>query len=297
MSPDKKHRMHQSLDNDGLLGQKAKAFERLPRKNLQPLQDMPMRIAILEDTVKQAHSVASWLYRAGYQSVIRHDGDSFVNMLENEPADMLLLDWDVPGKCGIDVLKWARATREHADVPIIMLTQHDDENSIVMGLDSGADDYLVKPAREQELVARIRAQARKYYPEALRERKVKVGRYTLDADACSVMVDGVDGQKLVNLSAREFQLAMHFFRNVGCVVTKEDLCEKIWGENHRKYDATLATYISKLRSALQLRSKNGMLISTVYNHGYRLEELPQAGRRQAVARGLRASAPRMTSVY
>ncbi|GGA35098.1 response regulator transcription factor [Dyella nitratireducens] len=256
-----------------------------------------MRIAILEDTVKQAHSVANWLHRAGYESVIRHDGDSFVSMLENEPADMLLLDWDVPGKCGIEVLKWARTTREHAEVPIIMLTQHDDESSIVQGLDSGADDYLVKPAREQELVARIRAQARKYYPEALRDKKIKVGRYTMDADARSVLVDGVDGQKLVNLPVREFDLAMYFFRKVGCVVTKEELCEEIWGENDRKYDATLATYVSKLRHALQLRAKNGMLISTVYNHGYRLEELPQAGRRQAVARGLRASAPRTTSIY
>jgi DNA-binding response OmpR family regulator len=256
-----------------------------------------VRIAILEDTVKQAHSVANWLHRAGYESVMRHDGDSFVDMLQKEPADMLLLDWDVPGKCGIDVLKWARTTREHADVPIIMLTQHDDEQSIVQGLDSGADDYLVKPAREHELVARIRAQARKYYPETLRERKIKVGRYTLDADARSVLADGVDGQKLVNLSAREFQLAMHFFRNVGCVVTKEELCRKFWGVDDRKYDASLATYVSKLRNALQLRSKNGMLISTVYNHGYRLEELPQAGRRQAPVRGLRASAPRVASVY
>lgn len=254
-----------------------------------------MRIAILEDTVKQAHSVASWLYRAGYESVIRHDGDSFVDMLEHEPADMLLLDWDVPGKCGIDVLKWARATRTHSDIPIIMLTQHDDENSIVHGLDSGADDYLVKPAREQELVARIRAQARKYYPDTLRERKLKVGRYTLDADARSVLVDGVDGQKLVNLSAREFQLAMHFFRNVGCVVTKDELCQKIWDSADRKYDATLATYVSKLRNALQLRSKNGMLISTVYNHGYRLEELPSIGRKQSA--GARASARHGLSLY
>jgi DNA-binding response OmpR family regulator len=256
-----------------------------------------MRIAILEDTVKQAYTVAGWLNKAGFECVMRHDGDSFVTMLESEPADMLLLDWDVPGKCGIDVLKWARGTREHADVPIIMLTQHDDETSIVQGLDGGADDYVVKPAREQELVARVRAQVRKYYPETMRDKKLKVGRYTLDADARSVLVDGVDGQKLVNLPEREFELAMHFFRNVGCVVTKAELSEKIWGESDAKYDATLATYVSKLRNALQLRSKNGMLISTVYNHGYRLEELLQPGRRQAVARGLRASAPRNAPLY
>jgi DNA-binding response OmpR family regulator len=266
-------------------------------QSLPPLEDTTLRIAILEDNVKQAHAVANWLYRAGFESVTRHDGDSFVDMLEKEPADILLLDWDVPGKCGLEVLKWARETREHTDVPIIMLTQHDDEQSIVQGLDSGADDYVVKPARENELIARIRAQLRKYYPDTLRERKFRVGRYTLDADARSVLVDSVDGQKLVNLSAREFRLAMHFFRNVGCVVTKEEICEIFWGESDRKYDASLATYVSKLRNALHLRSKNGMLISTVYNHGYRLEELPQAGRRHVPARGLRSSASRTASVY
>ncbi|WP_266169869.1 response regulator transcription factor [Dyella subtropica] len=241
-----------------------------------PHEDIPLRIAILEDTVKQAHSVAGWLHRAGYDSVIRHDGDSFVTLIESEPVDMLLLDWDVPGKCGIDVLKWARETQSQV-LPIIMLTQHDDEGSIVHGLDSGADDYLVKPAREQELVARVRAQARKYYPEKLREEKLKVGRYVLDTAAHSVQVDGVDGQKVVSLSAREFELALHLFRNVGRIVTKDVLIQRIWGSTDRKYDATLATYISKLRSALQLRSKNGMLISTVYGHGYRLEQLRPAG--------------------
>ena len=250
-----------------------------------------MRIAILEDIVKHASMVASWLQRVGYETVIRHDGDGFVRMLENEPADMLVLDWNVPGICGIDVLRWARGTREHANVPIIMLTQHDDEKCIVQGLNSGADDYVVKPAREQELIARIRAQVRKYYPDDVCERKIKVGRYTLDADARSALVDSVDGQKMVSLSAREFELAMHFFRRLGCVVSKEELCEKIWGENDRKYDATLATYVSKLRNALMIRSKNGLLLSTIYNHGYRLEELLQAGRRSSPGRGTRASSP------
>jgi len=253
-----------------------------------------VRIAILEDIVKQAHCVASWMQRAGYESVIRHDGDSFVTLLENEPADMLLLDWNVPGKSGIDVLKWARAGGAHARVPIIMLTQHDDEASVVQGLDGGADDYVVKPAREAELVARVRAQARKYYPESMRDKKLRIGRYTLDAEARNVLVDGVDGQRLVNLPERELVMAMHFFSKVGCVISKEELCEKIWGEADRKYGAMLSTYVSKLRNALTLRAKNGMLLSTVYNHGYRLEELPQAGGRFAPAPGARAMARRGT---
>jgi DNA-binding response OmpR family regulator len=254
-----------------------------------------VRIAILEDIVKQAQCVATWMQRAGYESAIRHDGDSFVNMLENEPADMLLLDWDVPGKTGIEVMKWARAGGAHAKVPIIMLTQHDDEASVVQGLNEGADDYVVKPAREAELVARVRAQARKYYPESMRGTKLRVGRYALDAEARNVLVDGVDGQNLVNLPEREFAMAMHFFGKVGCVIAKEELCEKIWGQADSKYHATLATYVSKLRSALQLRAKNGMVISTVYNHGYRLEELPQSGGRRVPAAGMRAMMRRSSS--
>lgn len=250
-----------------------------------------MLISILEDSVKQAHAFSAWLERAGHDCMIRHDGDSFVGMLQEEPAELLLLDWDVPGKSGIEVLRWARSTRKHASIPVIMLTQHDDERSIVMGLDGGADDYLVKPVGEQELVARVRVQIRRYYRDSLRETKLKVGRYTLDVDARNITLDGVDGQHVVNLSAREFQLVAYFFRRVGCVVRKDELCRQIWGTDDRKYDATLATYISKLRKVLQLRSKNGILISTVYNHGYRLEELPQIGRKPTQMRGSRTSYP------
>lgn len=248
-----------------------------------------MRIAILENTVKQAYATAGWLHKAGYESVIHHDGDSFASMLEHEPADMLLMEWDVPGRCGIEVLKWARTTREHAAVPIIMLSQHADEGSVVRGLDSGADDYLVKPAREHELVARVKAQIRRYYPDAARERKLRVGRYSLDADGRTVLVDGVDGQQLIGLSVREFEIAMHFFRHVGSVISKKALCEKIWGQYDRKHDATLATYVSNLRKMLQLRAKHGMLISTVYGEGYRLEVLPCARPRKSSARGFSLS--------
>jgi len=232
-----------------------------------------MRVAILEDTVRQAISVAGWLDRAGYRSVIRHDGNSFIKLLETEQVDMLLLDWEVPGASGIDVLRWAR--EHHADtMPVIMLTNHDSEDSIVQGLESGADDYLVKPAGERELIARIRAQERKYYPERLRSKLLVVGHYTLDLEARSVRVSGNGAAQVVNLPAREFALALHLFRNLGRIVSKDELIETIWGEVDRRYDATLATYVSKLRNSLALRARNGLVVSTVYNHGYRLEQLP-----------------------
>ncbi|WDR88548.1 response regulator transcription factor [Burkholderia ambifaria] len=225
-----------------------------------------MIVAILEDIVTQAGVVAGWLDKAGYDTQVRHDGDSFIELVRTQRVDVLLLDWDVPGKSGIEVMRWARESFADA-LPIIMMTQHDGENDIVFGLNSGADDYLIKPLRERELVARVNAQARKYYPETQRAKVVEVGKFALDVSAHAATVDGAP----VDLSQREFDLALMLFESVGRIVSKDMMIKRIWGAVDRKYDATLATYVSKLRSSLGLRPKNGLVITTVYNYGYRLE--------------------------
>ncbi|MGY6237740.1 response regulator transcription factor [Burkholderia ambifaria] len=225
-----------------------------------------MIVAILEDIVTQAGVVAGWLDKAGYDTQVRHDGDSFIELVRTQRVDVLLLDWDVPGKSGIEVMRWARESFADA-LPIIMMTQHDGENDIVFGLNSGADDYLIKPLRERELVARVNAQARKYYPETQRAKIVEVGKFALDVSAHAATVDGAP----VELSQREFDLALMLFESVGRIVSKDMMIKRIWGAVDRKYDATLATYVSKLRSSLGLRPKNGLVITTVYNYGYRLE--------------------------
>ncbi|QOT81466.1 response regulator transcription factor [Cupriavidus basilensis] len=172
----------------------------------------------------------------------------------------------VPGKSGIEVMRWARET--FADtLPIVMMTQHDGEDDIVFGLNQGADDYLIKPLRERELIARVSAQARKYYPETQRAKTVEIGKFALDIGSQVATVDG----KQVALSQREFDLALMLFENVGRIVSKDVMIKRIWGGVDRKYDATLATYVSKLRSSLVLRPKNGLVVSTIYNYGYRLE--------------------------
>ncbi|CAB3963748.1 MULTISPECIES: response regulator transcription factor [Burkholderia] len=225
-----------------------------------------MIVAILEDMVTQAGVVAGWLNKAGYDTEVRHDGDSFIELVRTQRVDVLLLDWDVPGKSGIEVMRWARES--FADtLPIIMMTQHDGENDIVFGLNTGADDYLIKPLRERELVARVNAQARKYYPETQRAKVVEVGKFVLDTSSHAATVDGVP----VELSQREFDLALMLFESVGRIVSKDMMIKRIWGVVDRKYDATLATYVSKLRTSLGLRPKNGLAITTIYNYGYRLE--------------------------
>ncbi|KVF24289.1 response regulator transcription factor [Burkholderia cepacia] len=225
-----------------------------------------MIVAILEDIVTQAGVVARWLEKAGYETEVRHDGESFVELVRSTRVDVLLLDWDVPGMSGIDVMRWARDSFADA-LPIIMMTQHDGEDDIVFGLNNGADDYLVKPLRERELIARVSAQARKYYPETQRAKIVEVGKFALDTGTHVATVDGTP----VELARREFDLALMLFESVGRIVSKDMMIKHVWGVVDRKYDATLATYVSKLRRSLGLRPKNGLVITTIYNYGYRLE--------------------------
>jgi DNA-binding response OmpR family regulator len=231
-----------------------------------------MNIAILEDTVAQAKALENWLQRANYDTCISHDGHEFLDMIRKQPVDMLLLDWDVPGMTGIEVLREVRKTLMNA-LPIVIVTSHSGEEDIVYGLNAGADDYLVKPVSERLLIARVAAQLRKYYPEATLAERIEYGRYSIDTDTRKIYVDQGTGEPKVvdSLSAREFDMAALLFKNVGRIVTKDYIAKHIWGVVDRKYDASLATYVSKLRNVLELRRKNGLVISTIYNHGYRLE--------------------------
>jgi two-component system, OmpR family, response regulator RegX3 len=280
------------------------------------------RIAVLEDNAPQAKTLAGWLEKVGYEVTIRSDGDRFLELVEHEKFDLLLLDWDVPGTPGIDVLKRVRARLQYA-LPIMMITQHDDARDIVHGLEHGADDYVVKPADERVLMARIVAQLRKYYPLTQAAERLVHGDYVFDPASLSVTWRGEEQPKL---QQREFDLAYFLFKRAGSIVTKDvlrrfteaekddalsalkdemdilkqelDVLEAEGGhpnekadrlkaridalderlaerkkDRDRKQDVLLATYISRLRNKLQLRAqKSGLVITTVYSYGYRLEK-------------------------
>ncbi|MCP1293271.1 MULTISPECIES: response regulator transcription factor [unclassified Chromobacterium] len=228
-----------------------------------------MIVAILEDCPLQTASVVKLLEQYGHQAVACADGDQFVAQFRQQRCDAMLLDWEVPGRNGVEVLKWARAKLPPA-LPILMVTQRDDEEDIVLALEHGADDYLQKPIRERELLARLNAQFRKQQRLGNPEASFEAGGYTFHPEARSV---SLPGGKAATLPAREFALATLLFRNLGRILTKDFLSQRIWGQADRKYDASLATYVSNLRSALGLRPRNGMVISTVYNYGYRLERV------------------------
>ena len=226
-----------------------------------------MIVAVLEDCPAQDW-VTKLLHDRGHQVVARGDGDSFIALLRSQVVDAALLDWEVPGASGLSVLSWARSNLNRS-MPILMLTQRDDEDDVVTALNAGADDYLHKPLRERELLARVAAQARRSRHADAPGQELQVGPYAFDLQSRRLTVQG----RPVSLPAREFELAALLFRNPGRILTKDALCQHIWGTVDRKYDASLATYISNLRSALGLRSRNGYVVSTVYNYGYRLERV------------------------
>lgn len=239
------------------------------------------RIAVLEDNPAQAEAVIRWLERAGYDVVHAADGDAFIELIGKEQVDMLLLDWDVPGKTGIEVLAHARDKLGFL-IPIVMITQHDDERDIVHGLERGADDYLVKPASERMLIARVVAQLRKYYPQTQAAQSVEHEGYVLTAGGAMpggdvkpghVMLPGTDHP--IELPEREFKIAYYLFQHAGRVVARDTLFTYVWGKIESDQSGTLATYITRLRNALKLRA-HGLKITSVYRHGYRLERLADA---------------------
>ncbi|WMD18294.1 response regulator transcription factor [Achromobacter seleniivolatilans] len=227
-----------------------------------------MNVAILEDSPAHVEWITKLLLSRGHQPFSRADGNSFIALLQQQKVDVVLLDWEVPGASGLAVLKWARSNLAPS-LPILMVTQRDDEESIVLALNQGADDYLQKPVREGELLARVGAQLRKSQRGDASTQSFQVGRFLFNPEAQTLNVDG----RAVSLSTREFNLAVLLFRNTGRIMTKDVLSQHIWGASDRKYDASLATYVSNLRSALGLRAHSGYVIATVYNYGYRLERL------------------------
>lgn len=227
-----------------------------------------MNVAVLEDSPSQVEWVSKLLQSHGHQIYSKGDGDSFIQLLKQQLVDVVLLDWEVPGATGLSVLKWARSNLAPG-MPILMVTQRDDEDSIVQALNQGADDYLQKPVRERELLARIGAQLRKSKRGEASSMQFQVGQFSFNLESKTLTVNG----RAVNLPTREFDVATLLFRNPGRIITKDALSKHIWGTADRKYDASLATYVSNLRSALGLRARNGYVIATVYNYGYRLERM------------------------
>ncbi|MFK8051693.1 MAG: response regulator transcription factor [Woeseiaceae bacterium] len=226
-----------------------------------------MRIALLEDDPDQAALTRLWLEQAEHRVTCIETGDGFLRALRRDSFDLYIIDWLLPDINGIEVVK--RLRREMRDyTPVIVATVKSDEQHIVKALEAGADDYLVKPMRQGELVARVLAARRRADGGRIEAVKLASKPYEFDIDNNSVRLFG----EPLSLTEREFELTLFFFRHVNQALSRSHILASIWGiENERVTTRTVDTHVSRLRKKLRFGEETGWQLSSIYQHGYRLE--------------------------
>ncbi len=218
------------------------------------------RILIAEDEVRIAAFIEKGLRSHGFTTAIAGDAESATQMALSSGFDLLILDLGLPGKSGLEVLEELRGQGEN--FPVIILTARDDIQDKIAGFEAGADDYLTKPFRFEELLVRIKARLRNSTAsQTTDEMALKIGDVVLDLRSRKVKV----GTETIELPAREFTLAETFFRHPGQVMSREQLLDRVWGYDYDPGSNIVDVYVGYLRKKL-----GSDLIETVRGMGYRL---------------------------
>lgn len=229
-----------------------------------------MRIALVEDDPVQAQQLSGWLKEAGHHLHHFSDGTSFTQALRRESFDMVILDWNLPDTDGLTLL--GSLHRADPNVAILFITSRDSENDIVAALKRGADDYLVKPARKAETLARISSVLRRTYGMTDESDDEHYPPFTLHHDHFTVSYE----DETIQLTPKEFELACFMFRNHGRLLSRSHILESVWGVSSDLTTRTVDTHISKIRRKLGLKPERGWRLVSVYQYGYRLELLDEA---------------------
>ncbi|MBI2221269.1 MAG: response regulator transcription factor [Acidobacteria bacterium] len=224
-----------------------------------------MRVLIVEDDAKVAAAVKAGLAAEGYDAVVSRSGEDGYFRVTTEPFDALVLDLGLPGRSGLEVLSGLRG--RGLAIPVLVLTARDSVDDRVVGLDAGADDYLVKPFAFAELVARLRALLRRGRPDETHRLRLA----DLELDAATRTVDR--GGQAIELTAREFQLLEYLLRHQGQVVSREMLARDVWKEVARAtpLDNVIDVHITRLRKKVDL-GFSARLIHTVRGVGFLVKE-------------------------
>jgi two-component system, OmpR family, manganese sensing response regulator len=230
---------------------------------------LAMRILLVDDEQEMADPLSQVLKRQGYEVDVAYDGDRGSQLALHQPYDLLILDWMLPGRSGLEICQQVRS--QGNTTPVLFLTAKDTIDDRVQGLDAGADDYLVKPFELRELMARVRALLRRPGTtapsgESGTSQRLSVGDLELDIDNQRAYRQGRE----IELSDKETQLLRYLMHHAGQVLTHEQLYDFIWGNSAEKPTSNaLAAQMRLLRRKIELDG-DPPLISTVYGKGYRL---------------------------
>jgi DNA-binding response OmpR family regulator len=232
----------------------------------------PAKILLIEDEAKTARAVLSGLKAEGFAPAWAETGEDGFFLLNSEHFDVVVLDWMLPGRSGLEVLKTVRA--KDSKTPVLLLTARDAVEDRIAGLDSGADDYLVKPFALAELAARLRALLRRATTDTPAEEKPThwhLADLNIDLTVRRVTRAG----RVIDLTPREFELLIQLFRNAGRIVSRETLAREVWQETRRAtpLDNVIDVHIARLRRKID-EGFASRLIHTVRGVGFVLREEP-----------------------
>jgi DNA-binding response OmpR family regulator len=221
-------------------------------------------VLVVEDESGIARLIRDYLERAGFAVQIAADGESALRLAAAVPPDIVVLDLGLPGIDGLDV---TRRLRRDSNVPIIVVTARGDESDRIVGLELGADDYMVKPFSPKELVARVRAVLRRTEAKATEPELLHAGGLTIDVPRMRVSA----GPRIIDLTATEFDLLVTMAREPGRVLTRAQLLDAVHGVAFESYERAIDAHIKNLRRKID-RPGAPSAIQTVYGVGYRFAE-------------------------
>ena len=224
---------------------------------------MPQTILIVDDEKRLVSLVESYLTQEGYRVATAYNGKEALVLAEKEKPDLIILDIMMPEMNGYDFMRVHRAEN---DTPIIMLTAKVEDDDKVIGLELGADDYVTKPFKPRELMARVRNVLRRAGKNEAKAKTLRAGEITLNRDTREVLV----ADRSVDLTPSEFDLLAALMAAPGRVFSRLDLLDVIQGVRYEGYERTIDTHVKNLRAKIEADPRKPRHIETVYGVGYRL---------------------------
>jgi len=227
-------------------------------------------ILICDDEKDIVSALKIYLTDDGYQTREAYNGEEAIEIIKNEEIHLALLDIMMPNKDGLSAMA---EIREISNIPIILLTAKSENRDKLMGLDSGADDYVTKPFLPSELLARVRSQLRRYTSlggyNTEKETKYTYAGIVLDAEEKSVTVDG----DLISLTPTEFEILKLLIKNPGVVFSPKEIYKRIWKDDPYGAEGTVAVHIRHLREKIEISPAEPRYLKAVWGQGYKIEKI------------------------